>query len=236
MSLLSLECVVAGYGPDVPILHGITLRLDAGEIVSIVGPNGAGKSSAMKAAFGLLSIHEGRIRMGEEDVTGKSPELIVRKGVSFVPQTENVFPSLTVQENLELGGYFNSRAHVRAGLERIYALFPPLRDKRHQKSGYLSGGQRQMVAMGRALMPDPRMILLDEPTAGLSPKYAEEIFSLVLGINANGTSVLMVEQNARQALMISCRGYVLVDGRNRHEGTGNALVSDRDVAEMFLGG
>ncbi|MEO5757222.1 MAG: ABC transporter ATP-binding protein [Mesorhizobium sp.] len=236
MSLLSLEGVVAGYGPDVPILHGVNLRLDAGEIVAIVGPNGAGKSTAMKAAVGLLNIHDGRIRMGDKDVTGSSPESIVRKGLSFVPQTENVFPSLTVQENLELGGYFSSRGHVRAGLERIYTLFPPLRDKRYQKSGCLSGGQRQMVAMGRALMPDPSIMLLDEPTAGLSPKYAEEIFSLVLGINANGTSVLMVEQNAKQALMISNRGYVLVDGRNRHEGPGNDLVRDREVAEMFLGG
>jgi branched-chain amino acid transport system ATP-binding protein len=236
MTLLSLEGLVAGYGSDAPILHGVNISLQAGEIVSIIGPNGAGKSTAMKSAFGLLNVHQGKILIDAEDVTNSRPEAIVRKGVSFVPQTENVFASLTVQENLELGGYFNSRSHVAAGLDRIYSLFPPLREKRHQKSGLLSGGQRQMVAMGRALMPGPKIILLDEPTAGLSPKYADEIFKLIIDINASGTTVLMVEQNARQALMISNRGYVLVDGRNRHEGKGADLVRDREVAEMFLGG
>lgn len=236
MRLLSIEGVVAGYGPDVPILHGIDLHLDAGEIVSIIGPNGAGKSTTMKAAFGLLNIHSGKVVLAQEDITGKKPEAIVRSGVSFVPQTANVFGSLTVQENLELGGHFNTRAHIKAGLERIYGLFPPLREKRHQKAGTLSGGQRQMVAMGRALMPSPTVIFLDEPTAGLSPKYADEIFELIVDINAKGTSVLMVEQNAKQALTISHRGYVLVDGRNRHEGPGRDLVRDREVAQMFLGG
>jgi branched-chain amino acid transport system ATP-binding protein len=235
MTVLELRDVTAGYGGDANILHGVSLKLEPGEIVSIVGPNGAGKSTAMKAIFGLLVMHGGQVLMAGDDITGMPPEEVVGKGVGFVPQTDNVFPNLSVEENLEMGA-FTYDGPLEARLEHVYNLFPPLLEKRDQAAGTLSGGQRQMVAMGRALMLQPQVLMLDEPTAGLSPKYAQEIFELVIQVNQAGTPVLMVEQNAKQALAISHRGYVLVDGQNRHEGTGPELIADREVAEMFLGG
>ncbi len=235
MTVLALEEITAGYGSDAPILHGVSLKLEPGEIVSIVGPNGAGKSTAMKAVFGLLHLYGGKVVLSDQDITGTPPEKVVGKGVCFVPQTDNVFPNLSVQENLEMGGYILD-GPLDDRLAKVYDLFPPLLEKRDQAAGTLSGGQRQMVAMGRALMLDPVVLMLDEPTAGLSPKYAEEIFELIIRVNGAGTPVLMVEQNAKQALAISHRGYVLVDGQNRHEGTGAELIADPEVAEMFLGG
>lgn len=232
--VLDLDHVRAGYG-ETEILHGVSLHVDAGEIVVIVGPNGAGKSTAMKAVFGLLTIHGGHVRLAGEEITGLAPQEVVRKGVAYVPQTANVFVTLTVEENLEMGAYVLDE-DPRPRIEKVYALFPPLREKRRQPAGSLSGGQRQMVAMGRALVLEPKILLLDEPTAGLSPKYRGEIFEIVKAINAAGGTILMVEQNAKQALTIADRGYVLVDGSNRYTGTGRELIEDEEVARMFLGG
>ena len=234
MNVLELADVHAGYG-DTAILHGVSLQVGAGEIVVVIGPNGAGKSTAMKAVFGLLNITAGAIRLAGREITNTPPEQVVTEGVCYVPQTGNVFVSLSVEENLEMGAYVR-RDDFRPRLREIYEMFPPLKEKRHQPAGSLSGGQRQMVAMGKALMLEPKILLLDEPTAGLSPKYRGEIFSLVRTINAAGTPILMVEQNAKQALGIAHRGYVLVDGQNRFTGTGRELIEDREVAQMFLGG
>jgi branched-chain amino acid transport system ATP-binding protein len=209
--------------------------VDKGEIVVVIGPNGAGKSTALKSVFGLLKLTGGQVLLDGEDITNTPPEKVVRKGVCYVPQTSNVFPSLSVEENLEMGAFVRED-DFRPRMEEIYKLFPPLREKRRQPAGTLSGGQRQMVAMGKAMMLEPKILLLDEPTAGLSPKYRGEIFATVRQINATGVPILMVEQNAKQALGIADRGYVLVDGQNRYEGTGRALLDDPDVAEMFLGG
>ncbi|MDF2096336.1 ABC transporter ATP-binding protein [Aquibaculum arenosum] len=234
MSLLSMEKVTGGYG-EADILHDVTLRVEAGEIVVIVGPNGAGKSTAMKAIFGLLKLRSGQIRFDGQDITNWKPDRVVRRGICFVPQTDNVFPTLTVQENLEMGAFVRND-DIRPAMERVFELFPPLREKRRQAAGTLSGGQRQMVAMGRALMLDPKLLLLDEPTAGLSPIFIDQIFQIVKQVNATGIGILMVEQNAKQALAIANRGYVMAQGANRHEGTGQELLADREVAEMFLGG
>jgi branched-chain amino acid transport system ATP-binding protein len=209
--------------------------VERGEIVVIIGPNGAGKSTAMKAIFGLLNITAGVIRLAGDEITNTPPQQVVTKGVAFVPQSANVFVSLTVEENLEMGAYV-SRENPAPRIEEIFQLFPPLREKRRQQAGLLSGGQRQMVAMGKALMLHPKILLLDEPTAGLSPKYRGEIFRIVQDINAAGATILMVEQNAKQALSIANRGYVLVDGRNRIDDSGPGLLANREVAEMFLGG
>jgi ABC-type branched-subunit amino acid transport system ATPase component len=233
MSVLQLDGLVGGYG-DTQILHGVSLRVEPGEIVVIIGPNGAGKSTAMKAVFGLLNLHEGEVLLDGRIITNTPPERVVREGVCYVPQTENIFPTLSVEENLEMGAYVRDD-DFRPRLEEIYQMFPPLRDKRKQAAGTLSGGQRQMVAMGKALMLDPKILLLDEPSAGLSPKYRGEIFAIVRTINDAGTPILMVEQNAKQALGIANRGYVLVDGKNAYEGTGAELLADGDVGQMFLG-
>ncbi|MGU9958283.1 MAG: ABC transporter ATP-binding protein [Arenicellales bacterium WSBS_2016_MAG_OTU3] len=234
MSVLALKDVAGGYG-DTQILHGVSLHVDAGEIVVIIGPNGAGKSTAMKAVFGLLNLNSGSISLDATNITNMRPEQVVKHGVCYVPQTSNIFPSLSVEENLEMGAYLRDD-DFRPQLEEIYRLFPPLREKRKQVAGALSGGQRQMVAMGKAMMLEPKILLLDEPTAGLSPKYRSEIFSIVKTVNATGTPILMVEQNAKQALSIANRGYVLVDGKNKHSGSGRELLNDPEVAEMFLGG
>ncbi len=234
MAVLELQNVVGGYG-DTQILHGVTITVDKGEIVVIIGPNGAGKSTAMKAVFGLLKLTGGKVLLDGKEITNTPPEQVVRQGVCYVPQTSNVFPSLSVQENLEMGAFVRDD-DFRPRLEEIYQLFPPLREKKHQPAGTLSGGQRQMVAMGKAMMLEPKILLLDEPTAGLSPKFRGEIFATVRKINATGIPILMVEQNAKQALGIANRGYVLVDGHNRFEGTGHDLLNDPEVAEMFLGG
>jgi branched-chain amino acid transport system ATP-binding protein len=234
VTLLVMVDLKGGYG-DADILHGVSLEVDAGEIVVIVGPNGAGKSTALKAVFGLVKVRGGSIVFADENLTGRRPDQIVQAGISFVPQTENVFPSLSVEENLDMGAYLRD-GDIKAQKEKVFTLFPPLREKRRQAAGTLSGGQRQMVAMGRALMLDPRLLLVDEPTAGLSPLFMDQIFEILRAINRTGVAILMVEQNAKQALAIADRGYVLATGQNRHHGTGRELLDDPAVAEMFLGG
>lgn len=234
MAVLELQSVTGGYG-DTQILHDVSMHVDANEIVVIIGPNGAGKSTAMKSVFGLLRLTSGSVVLDGETITNMPPEQVVRHGVCYVPQTANIFPTLSVEENLEMGAFVRNDDY-RPRIREIYEMFPPLEEKRHQAAGTLSGGQRQMVAMGKALMLEPKILLLDEPTAGLSPKFRGEIFSIVKTIHAAGTPILMVEQNAKQALEIADRGYVLVDGKNRFEGTGSDLLSDPDVGEMFLGG
>lgn len=232
--VLDIVDLHAGYG-ETEILHGLNIHVDPGEIVVVVGPNGAGKSTAMKSVLGLLNIKSGRILLEGNEITNTKPTEVVTKGVSYVPQTHNVFVSLTVRENLEMGAW-TRREGMEARLDEMFDLFPDLAEKRRQPAGSLSGGQRQMVAMAKALMVDPHILFLDEPTAGLSPKYRGQIFETVRRINASGVPVLMVEQNAKQALGVADRGYVLVDGQNRHTGTGAELIADREVARMFLGG
>ncbi len=233
MAVLELENITGGYG-ETEILHEVSLKVGAGEVVVIIGPNGAGKSTAMKAVFGLLRLSTGRVLLDGEDITSMPTEQVVRHGVCYVPQTANIFPSLTVEENLEMGADVR-KDDYRPRMAEIYDLFPPLAEKRRQVAGTLSGGQRQMVAMGKALMLKPKILLVDEPTAGLSPKFRGEIFKVVQDINGAGVPILMVEQNAKQALSIANRAYVLVDGRNRLDDTGPGLLANREVAEMFLG-
>ncbi len=233
-SLLTMQGLRGGYG-DADILHGVNLTVAPREIVVIVGPNGAGKSTAMKAIFGLLKIRDGRILFDGDDITGWVPNRIVQRGICYVPQVDNVFREMTVHENLEMGAFLR-RGDLGPAYEHVYELFPDLRAKRRTLAGDLSGGQRQMVAMGRALMLQPKLLLLDEPTAGLSPKYMEQIFQITRDVRATGVAILLVEQHAKQALAFCDRGYVLATGANRHEGTGAALLADREVAEMFLGG
>jgi len=232
--LLSMTHLVGGYGGN-DILKGASLTVAQDEVVVIVGPNGAGKSTLMKSAFGLVNIREGNIVFQGEDITNMRPDLIVRRGMSYVPQEKNVFPSMTVLENLEMGAYLR-RDDYSAQLERIFEIFPRLKERRKQLAGSMSGGERQMVAMGRALMLDPKLILLDEPTAGLSPLFIEQTFDRIVEVNKMGIGILMVEQNAKQALEIAHRGYVLAMGRNRYEDTGAGLLGNREIAEMFLGG
>jgi len=234
MSLLVLEDVTGGYG-EVDILHDVSLEVARDEIVVIVGPNGAGKSTAMKAVFGLVAVRGGRIWFDGEDLKGLRTVDIVKRGICFVPQTENVFPALTVEENLEMGAFLRAD-DIDAPKRRVFDLFPPLAERRRQPAGTLSGGQRQMVAIGRALMLDPKLLLLDEPTAGLSPKFIGQIFDIVRAVRDFGVAILMVEQNAKQALAVADRGYVLATGANRHHGPGRELLANREVAEMFLGG
>jgi branched-chain amino acid transport system ATP-binding protein len=223
-----------GYGGN-DILQGCPAAAAAGEVVVIVGPNGAGKSTLLKAMFGMIELREGTVRLAGQDVTRVATAELVRQGVGFVPQERNVFPSLSVHENLEMGA-FTARGDLGRRFESVYALFPPLAAKRRQAAGELSGGQRQMVAMGRALMLSPRVLLLDEPTAGLSPLFRAEIFAKIAEIGRAGTAVVLVEQNAREALAIADRGYVLATGLNRFEGTGAALLADAEMAAAFLGG
>lgn len=232
--LLTIRGLHGGYGGG-DILHGVDLSVAAGEIVVIIGPNGAGKSTVLKALFGLATVRTGDILFADRNIARWRPMAIVRQGIGFVPQTDNVFPTLSVQENLDMGAFIRS-GDCREQRDRVYDLFPDLREKRQKAAGTLSGGQRQMVAMGRALMLEPLLLLLDEPTAGLSPLYAQQIFEIVRDINARGTSVLMVEQNAKQALAIAQRGYVLAMGQNRFEDTGPNLLNNPNIAEMFLGG
>lgn len=232
--ILSMSDVRGGYG-DADVLHGVSLNVADKEIVVIVGPNGAGKSTAMKAIFGLLKVRGGTILFNGTDIAGWKPNRIVQHGVCYVPQVNNVFREMTVHENLEMGGFL-SKGDLSAAYDRVYGLFPDLRERRRALAGNLSGGQRQMVAMGRALMLDPKLLLLDEPTAGLSPKYMEQIFEIARGVRDAGVSILLVEQHAKQALAFADRGYVLAAGQNRHEGPAADLLADREVAEMFLGG
>ncbi len=235
MSLIKVNDLVAGYGNNAPILHDVDMSLEAGEIGVIVGPNGAGKSTLLKSIFGLLNIHSGDIQLRGLDVTGLRADQLVEKGLAFVPQEFNVFQSLTVEENLEMGA-FTRHQGIRETIDKVYTYFPPLKEKRRQPAGELSGGQRQMVAMGRALMADPEVLLLDEPTAGLSPLFMEKIFERILAVNEAGVTVLMVEQHARQALEIADMGFVLVTGQNAYTDTGEALLADEEVAKAFLGG
>jgi branched-chain amino acid transport system ATP-binding protein len=228
------EGMTGGYG-GADILHGCTIAVDPGQIAVIVGPNGAGKSTAMKAVFGMLKLRQGHVRLMGEDITALSPQARVAKGMAFVPQTHNIFTSMTVEENLEMGAFLR-RDDIRATMEQVYDLFPILRQKRRQAAGELSGGQRQQVAVGRALMTQPKVLMLDEPTAGVSPIVMDELFDRIIEVARTGISILMVEQNARQALEIADRGYVLVQGANRFTDTGQALLADPDVRRSFLGG
>ncbi len=232
-TILDMKEVRGGYG-DADILTGLDLAVKRGEVVVIIGANGAGKSTAMRAVFGLLNIHGGSIDFDGTDITGWKPEQVVRRGVCYVPQTNNVFPTLSVRENLEMGAFLRND-DISKQMEHVYELFPPLRERASQPAGVLSGGQRQMVAMGRALMLEPQLLLLDEPTAGLSPKYMGEIFKIVRDVNSTGVSILLVEQNAKQALAIADHGFVLVTGATRFTDTGANLLANQEVAEMFLG-
>ncbi|MGD9695284.1 MAG: ABC transporter ATP-binding protein [Thermoleophilia bacterium] len=232
---LVAEGLVGGYVPEVDILRGCTLTAADGEIVVVIGPNGAGKSTLAKAVFGLVKLREGAVRLRGEDVTGAAPHHVTAKGMSYVPQVANVFASLSVQENLEVGGVLNRRA-TRRRMDEMMALFPRLGERRRQRAGTLSGGERQMLAMARALMPEPSVLLLDEPSAGLAPLAVTEVFETVADINRSGVTIVMIEQNARRALALADRGYVLEGGRNRFEGPGDALLVDPQVAELYLGG
>ncbi len=228
------ENMTGGYGgPD--ILNGCTIGARSGEITVVVGPNGSGKSTAMKALFGMLGMREGTVRLGGEDITGLSPQDRVVRGMSLVPQTGNVFTSMTVEENLEMGAFIRE-GDIADTMGRVFDLFPVLKEKRRQLAGELSGGQRQQVAVGRALMTRPKVLMLDEPTAGVSPIVMTELFEQILYIAGDGIAILMVEQNARQALSIADRGYVLVQGRNRYTDTGPALMMNTEVRRAFLGG
>ena len=228
------ENMTGGYGgPD--ILNGCTIGARSGEITVVVGPNGSGKSTAMKALFGMLGMREGTVRLGGEDITGLSPQDRVVRGMSLVPQTGNVFTSMTVEENLEMGAFIRE-GDTADTMGRVFDLFPVLKEKRRQLAGELSGGQRQQVAVGRALMTRPKVLMLDEPTAGVSPIVMTELFEQILYIAGDGIAILMVEQNARQALSIADRGYVLVQGRNRYTDTGPALMMNTEVRRAFLGG
>jgi len=234
MPLIELKKVVGGYG-GAPILNGVDIAIEQSDIGVIVGPNGAGKSTTLKAIFGLLKVTDGEILFNGEEIANSLPDRLVRKGLSFVPQEKNVFTSMSVEENLEMGA-FTRRDDFSGTLAWIYEMFPPLKEKRRQKAGELSGGQRQMVAMGRALMSQPRLLMLDEPSAGLSPRYVIEIFETIVRVNKEGVGILMVEQNARQALAFASRGFVLASGQNRFTGPGPELIADPEVAKSFLGG
>ncbi len=231
---LRADDLMGGYG-GADILKGCSMGVEKGEIAVIVGPNGAGKSTAMKAILGMLPLREGTVVLDGNDITGLSPQDRIAAGMAFVPQTSNVFASMSVQENLEMGAFLRTD-DISGTMDEIFALFPILADKRKQAAGELSGGQRQQVAVGRALMTKPSVLMLDEPTAGVSPIVMDELFDRILEIRAAGVAVLMVEQNARQALEIADRGYVLVTGENRFTDTGQALLADPEVRKSFLGG
>ena len=229
------EGMTAGYGNGPDILHDCTIAVDRGEIAVIVGPNGAGKSTGMKAVFGMLDMRKGHVRLDGEDITGLSPQDRVAKGMGFVPQTSNIFTSMTVEENLEMGAFIR-RDDFKDTMTQVYDLFPILKDKRYQAAGELSGGQRQQVAVGRALMTQPKVLMLDEPTAGVSPIVMDELFDRIIEVARTGIPILMVEQNARQALEIADKGYVLVQGANGYTGTGKELLANPEVRKSFLGG
>ena len=229
------DAMSGGYGTGPDILHDCTLAVDEGEIAVIVGPNGAGKSTAMKAVFGMLNVRQGAVRLNGEDITHLTPQARVAKGMAFVPQTSNRFTSMTVEENLEMGAFLRTD-EIQDTMDQVYTLFPILKDKRRQAAGELSGGQRQQVAVGRALMTQPKVLMLDEPTAGVSPIVMDELFDRIIEVARTGISILMVEQNARQALEIADKGYVLVQGRNAFTDTGKALLEDPEVRRSFLGG
>ena len=226
--------MTAGYGDGPDIISSCSITANRGEIVAILGPNGAGKSTAMKAMLGLLKLKSGSVTLNGEDISKINPQDRVKKGISFVPQTRNVFAELTVRENLEIGGFL-TEGSLENKIESIYSLFPILSEKKSQVVGQLSGGQRQQVALGRALMSDPSVLMLDEPTAGVSPIVMDELFEHIIIVKKTNVAVIMVEQNAKQALSISDRGYVLVTGQNKFEGSGNDLLEDPEVRRSFLG-
>ncbi len=232
--VLAVEGLTSGYG-DVRVLTDLTMYLNEDEIVCLIGPNGAGKSTVLKTVFGYLDAHEGSIRLRNNDITGLDPEDVVREGVGYVPQVENVFGSLSVEENLRMGGVARSRG-VTETIEELYDRFPLLGEKRSDRARTLSGGQRQILAFARALMTDPDVLLIDEPSAGLSPSAAEDVFDRVEQVNETGTAILMVEQNARAGLASSDRGYVLDQGTVRYEGRADRLLDNPDIAELYLGG
>ena len=234
MTLLDASGVVAGYG-EAEILHGVSVTVAEGEIVTIIGPNGCGKSTLMKAIVGLVGVRKGSVTFRGEDITKVPPEMIVRTGLCYVPQTDNVFPSLTIRENLEMGAFVRSDDY-RGRIDEMFQLFPDLATQPRGKAGSLSGGQRQMLAIARALMLDPMLLILDEPSAGLSPAMTSLVFDRIRDINRGGVAVLLVEQNARQALQMSNRGYVLTSGENRLEDTGPDLLNNPEVATLYLGG
>jgi ABC-type branched-subunit amino acid transport system ATPase component len=234
VALLDVRDLNSGYG-EMSILHGVSIRVEVGEAVTLIGPNGAGKSTLLKTIFGLLTPTAGRILFEDADITGMRPPLLVRRGLSYVPQVDNVFPSLTVEENLQMGAFVRHDG-VAERLTEIYGLFPTLRLKRKQRVGSLSGGERQMVAMGRALMLDPRLLLLDEPSAGLAPRLVSLVFEKMTEINRTGIALLIVEQNAREALRLSDRGYLIAGGQVRLEGEGSQLLHDAEVGRLYLGG
>ena len=234
MTALVGTAMTGGYG-GADILKGCTISVESGEIAVIVGPNGAGKSTAMKAMFGMLDLRAGSVLLNGEDITSLPPQHRVQRGMGFVPQTQNVFTSMTVEENLEMGGFIRGDDFSDT-IEEIYNLFPVLRERRAQPAGELSGGQRQQVAVGRALMTQPKVLMLDEPTAGVSPIVMDELFDRIIDVARTGIAILMVEQNAKQALAIADRGYVLVQGENRYTDSGAALLVNPDVRRAFLGG
>jgi branched-chain amino acid transport system ATP-binding protein len=235
MAYFEGENMTGGYGNGPNIINSCSVKVERGEIVSILGPNGAGKSTAMKAMLGLLNLKSGSIKIDGRDITNLSPQDRVKEGISFVPQTKNVFAGMTVEENLEMGAFLVFDDY-RSIIDEIYSLFPILREKRNQLVGELSGGQRQQVALGRALMIRPSVLILDEPTAGVSPIVMDELFDHIVKVKRTNVAILMVEQNAKQALNISDRGYVLVTGENRYSGTGQELLNNPEVRKSFLGG
>ncbi|MAG13636.1 MAG: ABC transporter ATP-binding protein [Spirochaetales bacterium] len=232
--ILTVENLTAGYG-EADVLTEVSIKLHRGEIVSVIGPNGAGKSTLLKTIFGFLIPTHGAIRFLDEQIDGLKPDVIVQRGISYVPQVQNIFPSLTVQENLEMGAFIREDDY-KGRIEEVYELFPMLQEARERRSGNLSGGQRQLVALGRALMLDPEVLLLDEPSASLAPLFVSMIFEKIQEINGSGVSIILVEQNAREALGMADRGYVLAAGRNAMEGEGKVLLADEDVGSLYLGG
>lgn len=235
MALLEVKNVTAGYG-DTEILRDVSIEVGEGEMVTIIGPNGAGKSTVMKTIFGLLHPRTGSVHFNGEDISALQPYQIVERGMCYVPQVSNVFTDLTVSENLEMGAFLAKKSDIEARKESIYEYFPRLKERRHQRAGKMSGGERQMVAMGSALMLNPKLVLMDEPSAGLSPKMVGVIFEQIKKINEAGPAILIVEQNAQLSLQMSDRGYVLASGENRFEGTGQGLLNDPEVGRLYLGG